>query len=323
MFSYMNEYFLDLKTLGIGKQTAATYRSNLINFFMYAKVPPEDVKLETLSQFLYYLRFEKMVIIGKKKKVGCMNSTINGYFASINSYYDFLKFRGIINENVVPMFRQRYLKNITKLSCGPENSRQLISIEDMASLIYTCDSSLHRAVFMTYAKTGIRRNELITLDMENIDLDKGIIHLKPTAKRTFRTVFIDNECIEIINEYLEYRGDVKSPALFTHNGRRLTKNDVYNNVTLCAYRLGLHKPDGNLNAKFTPHCFRHWFTTTLHRASLCREHLQALRGDVIKEAVDIYTHIDPEELQAAYLKRMPKLKDHIVNRELQNKYRNS
>lgn len=311
MFNYMNEYLLDLKTLGIGKQTAATYRSNLINFFIYAKIPPEAVNLETLSQFLYYLRFEKMVIIGKKKTFGCKNSTINGYFASINSYYDFLKFRGIITENILPMFRQRYLKNISKVSRGSENTRQLISVEDMASLIYTCDNSLYRAVLMTFAKTGIRRNELITLDMENIDLDKGIIHLKPTAKRTFRTVFIDNECIEIIKEYLESRGDVKSPALFTLNGRRVTKNDIYNNVTMYAYQLGLHKPDGNLNEKFTPHCFRHWFTTTMHRASLCREHLQALRGDVIKEAVDIYTHIDPEELQAAYLKRMPKLKGHI------------
>jgi hypothetical protein len=38
-----------------------------------------------------------------------------------------------------------------------------------------------------------------------------------------------------------------------------------------------------------------------------REYVQWLRGDAIKEAVDIYFHIDPKDVQEAYLACIPQL----------------
>jgi len=38
-----------------------------------------------------------------------------------------------------------------------------------------------------------------------------------------------------------------------------------------------------------------------------REYVQWLRGDAIKEAVDIYYHIDPEDVRKSYLAYIPKL----------------
>jgi len=42
-----------------------------------------------------------------------------------------------------------------------------------------------------------------------------------------------------------------------------------------------------------------------------REYRQALRGDKIKDTIDIYDHIDPQELREDYLKRMPNLKKYL------------
>ena len=50
-----------------------------------------------------------------------------------------------------------------------------------------------RAIITLLAKTGIRRNELITLDLSDVDFVEQKIRLKPTAKRTNRTVFFDDE----------------------------------------------------------------------------------------------------------------------------------
>ena len=75
-----------------------------------------------------------------------------------------------------------------------------------------------------------------------------------------------------------------------------------------AKRAGLHdskSPD--LEDHFTPHCCRHWFTTHLRRAGMPREHIKELRGDVRGEAMDIYYHIDMEELRKSYLAHMPRL----------------
>jgi len=71
--------------------------------------------------------------------------------------------------------------------------------------------------------------------------------------------------------------------------------------------LGFHNSKGLLNEKFTPHCFRHWFTTWLRRAGCPRAIIQELRGDVRKEAIDIYDHITQDELKENYLKYIPKL----------------
>jgi len=38
-----------------------------------------------------------------------------------------------------------------------------------------------------------------------------------------------------------------------------------------------------------------------------REYIQELRGDVHKEAIDIYIHIDPEKLKESYLAHIPQL----------------
>jgi hypothetical protein len=38
-----------------------------------------------------------------------------------------------------------------------------------------------------------------------------------------------------------------------------------------------------------------------------REYMQFLRGDAIKEAVDIYYHIDPDDVRKSYLAHIPQL----------------
>jgi integrase/recombinase XerD len=75
-----------------------------------------------------------------------------------------------------------------------------------------------------------------------------------------------------------------------------------------AEKVGLHDPvSPRLEDHFTPHCCRHWFTTHLRRAGMPREFIQELRGDKRRDAIDIYDHIDMDELRRAYLAYIPKL----------------
>jgi len=45
---------------------------------------------------------------------------------------------------------------------------------------------------------------------------------------------------------------------------------------------------------------------------MSREFRQALRGDVVKDAVDIYDHIDLEELRGDYLDKVPQLRPALL-----------
>jgi len=98
-------------------------------------------------------------------------------------------------------------------------------------------------------------------------------------------------------------------ALFVGDlGRRIGRNMVYRIVTEQAERVGFFDSDSLLlEDHFTPHCFRHWFTTHLRRNGLSREFIKELRGDSRREAVDVYDHIDHGELRKAYLASIPRI----------------
>jgi integrase/recombinase XerD len=88
----------------------------------------------------------------------------------------------------------------------------------------------------------------------------------------------------------------------------LGRNSIYRLVTKHAANVGLHDPEADdLQQRFTPHCCRHWFTTHLRRSGMQREFIKELRGDTRGDAIDIYDHIDREELRQAYLAHIPTL----------------
>jgi integrase/recombinase XerD len=251
-----------------------------------------------LVSFIESLRLDK----------GLSIMTVKRYLAALSSLCEYLVFKEQIQANYVRPVRSRYIRSYKETPEG----RKLISVEDMANLINCTMDLRDKAVITLLAKTGIRRNELVTLDISDVDLVELRIRLKPTAKRTNRTVFFDDECAFILRRWLAIREGMnkkKSPALFLNaEGERLNRSGVYNLVVEAARRAGLHNPASErLEDHFTPHCCRHWLCTHLFRAGMRREFIKELRGDSRKEAFDLYNHIDLKELKEAYLACIPQL----------------
>lgn len=303
----IKNFIEDCKSRGLTDHTIGTYKSNISVYNRFVG-DPLKVNIQILCKFLDYLKVMEYKR-GKVIKKGVHPKTIKAYFVAIATYYEYMIYNQQIDINPIHPFTKRYLSRIKQQYNG-ENSRQIISIEDMRQLVTLKMPILERAIMMILAKTGIRRGELIAIDWEDIDIEKKEIILKPKAKRTNRLVFYDEETALILRAYIEQRDKrTKSKALFisSYNNKRISRNRVNEIVARHGITLGLHDPDGNLNKKLTPHCFRHWFTTHLRRAGMTREFIQELRGDRRKEAIDIYYHIDILELKDSYLKCIPKL----------------
>lgn len=300
------EMFLeDCHIRGFTQRTIDTYASDLKIFFNHVMRSALEVDLSEFRRFLSWLRDERHLA----------DSTISTYYSALQSFYEYLEFEGHVENNPLPRFRRRYLASLRKNGRGSSGNseRQLISIDEMRRLINSIMGPRDKAVVTLLAKTGIRRQELVNIDIEYIDWVEQSITLKPTAKRTNRLVFFDDECTRILRRWLQTRDNwhvndnVK--ALFVNEqGERLNRNGVYNLVTKYAERLGLHDPKSkDLRKKFSPHCCRHWFTTHLRRAGMPREHIKELRGDSRSETMDIYYHIDRKELRDSYLAHIPQL----------------
>jgi integrase/recombinase XerD len=170
-----------------------------------------------------------------------------------------------------------------------------------------------RSILTLFAKTGLRRNELISLNITDINWTEQSITLqrKQFKKRSGRTVFFDDETARMLKRWLRQRESLSpdTSALFTNErGGRLKRHGIYRMVVKYAAAVGLHDPKSSkVEDHFTPHCFRHFFTTHLRKGGMSRSFIQTLRGDRRREAIDIYDRIDREELRRAYLAFIPQL----------------
>jgi integrase/recombinase XerD len=112
----------------------------------------------------------------------------------------------------------------------------------MAGLINSTMDIRDKAIITLLAKTGIRRNELISLDVADVDILNLRIRLKPTAKRSNRLVFFDGESAFILRQRLKIReGSNKNGTLalfLNHEGDRLQRRGVSDAVTKAAERVG-------------------------------------------------------------------------------------
>ena len=293
----------DCRLRGYSPETIRSHRSNLRTIQHFLKrnsLGFQEADKDALRRLLAYLK--------NTRRVG--SKTVESYFSALSSFYEYLLFEDLVEANPVPGFRKRYLTSYKNRQPGPQ--RKLVSVEDMSRLINGTLEARDRALMAVLAKTGVRRGELISMDVEDIDWEKGRVKLKGKNKRSNLYVYFDDETAVLLGRWLRVREGYAVPgvrALFVGDkGRRIGRNMVYRIVTEHAERLGLHDSSSpRLEDHFSPHCFRHWFTTHLRRNGLSREFIKELRGDSRGEAIDIYDHIDHDELRKAYLAAIPRL----------------
>ena len=291
----------DMCLRGFAKSTVTRNISNVRRYILWAQeknLAPEQGRKEDLLAYLAYLRAK-----------GQRQSSMTATFVSLSSWFEYLVESGELPSNPIPAIQKRYLRNYK----DEIRQRQIISVEDAAKMVHATIDTRDRAILLVFLKTGIRRNELITLDLVDLDLQGMSLTLKPTPKRSNRMVFFDDETRRALARWIKSRemrfkkGDQK--ALFISSmGTRLQESGVDFLVREAAMRIGLHDHDSSkLEDKFTPHCCRHWNATHLLQAGMSREFVKWLRGDAMKEAIDIYNHINPEDVRRSYLAHIPQL----------------
>jgi integrase/recombinase XerD len=302
----IEEFILDCRLRKFAEESIGSYKSVLkttSTFLDRNQLSLINLDKYTLKDLLNYLTNDRSFSI----------KTLENYFSALSCFFDYLAYEGLTDRNPILPFRKRYIRQYKADRHTPDPSRKLISIEQMRMLINSILDSRDKAIVTLLAKTGIRRKELINIDIDDINWEEQSIHLKPHPKRSNLTVFFDDECARILLRWVNARKNYNivpsCDALFVgEKGKRLERHGVHSIVTKYAERVGLHNPKSEkMEDHFTPHCFRHWFTTHLRRNGLSREYLKELRGDARKEAVDIYDHIDKKELRRAYLAAVPVL----------------
>ncbi len=290
--SMLGAFIDDLVLRRQAKSTIAASRTRIRQYLEWCAAQNIDPKAVDHDNFLAYLRH--------LQGLGHKTTTLQREFVTLVSFYEFLD---LASAGDLKKIRKKYLR----VYKPDGEKRQIISIPQAAEMVAATCSTRDQAILQVLFKTGIRRGELTTIDVSDVDMDAMSIRLKPTGKRSNRTVYFDREAQAALRRWLAVRQSIGSTLFTTTTGERLGGFGLTMLVEKAAERVGLHEAKGPLERRFGPHCCRHWFTTHLLRAGMRREYVQWLRGDSIREAVDIYFHIDPEDVRRAYLAHIPRL----------------
>jgi len=298
--SDLQDFVQDLELRGLSRNTVSNTMRTVRSYLAWNESQKSDpLSTESLLAYLRHLRFDRTL----------RSTSVEKHIQRIGLWFDYLEDQKRIDTNPVPRIRKRYLRSYK----DPVNHRRLISVEEAARMVRATIDTRDRAILMLLLKTGIRRHELVALDVDDVDLEKLSILLKPAAKRSNRIVYFDEETARVLRRWLSVRASrfkkKGERALFLgRTGARLRADTIFKIVTKAAERVGLHdQKSSRPEDHFSPHCCRHWFTTHLIRSGMPRDYIKWLRGDAMNEAIDIYNHIDPEDVKRSYLAHIPML----------------
>ena len=309
----VEEFRLDCFTRNMEPESVRRYLSCFgifLNFLKERNVFVLKVSKKDLENYIDYRRTH-----GGKHGDGVSVRTLENDFAAISSFFDFAEYKEYVQKNNTKSVRERYLRKY-KEDTVDDSKRKVISIEQMSMLINSVLNTRDRCIMLVFAKTGIRRNELIQMNIDDVNWEELSIRLKNRnhrkhKKRSKDKVFFDDEAGRWMKSWLRIRESLQpnTAAFFLNErGDRLQRNGILSMVKKYAQRVGLDDPQSDMvEDHFSPHNFRHWFSTHLRKAGMDRDFITILRGDARRGTLPIYDEVDDEELRKSYLAHIPQL----------------
>ena len=162
-----------------------------------------------------------------------------------------------------------------------------------------------RALLEVAYSCGLRVSELVGLDWSDIDERINVVRVVGKGRKE-RIVPIGDAALEALRAYRDAvprlcpRGVRATEAVFLNQrGGRLTARSVGRFVD--AYTLL-----GGIAGKISPHALRHSFATHLLGAGADLRAIQEMLGHASLSTTQKYTHVDLDQLMAAYDKAHPR-----------------
>ncbi len=149
------------------------------------------------------------------------------------------------------------------------------------------------------AYTGMRVSELCNLNLEDLELEKRVVHIRGGKGKKDRIVILPQHFVERIEEYVKELGRKFGPLFPSRKGERISPRSVQRIVKKYAEMAGIKK-------KVTPHVLRHSFATSMLNRGADIRFIQHLLGHSTLATTEIYTHVDERTLREVYDKTGPK-----------------
>src|SRR5690606_84463 len=201
------------------------------------------------------------------------SSSVARKVAAIKSFFNFLAKRSLVDDNPAkevdsPKVQKRLPKTLSSEDVGnllaaprAENSPKGLRDSALLNLLYA---------------TGMRVTEIVSLRVQDLDLDKSALYC-PSKDGQVRMLPFEEETREILDAYLErgrphlLKNEEETALFLNHRGQQLTRQGLW--LIIKAYARQI-----KLSGDVTPHTLRHSFAAHKLESGADLQRIQQLLG---------------------------------------------
>ena len=286
---YCNQIWIER---GLSKNTMLSYSSDLhkleswLNNKNITLLESSDVDLN-----LY---------LAEKFESGCSSASINRILSSIKGFFVWAYKMHKINSDPSELIDSPKLKRKLPINLSEEDITNLLDTPDTSASTGVRD----RCILEILYATGLRVSELIELNLNQVDLERGLVRVIGKGDKE-RIIPLGEKAMSWYLKYIDNHREVpissknNTRVFLTDKGRIFSRKACWSMI--CKYSK-ISIPNKNIS----PHSLRHAFATHLLNNGADLRAVQLLLGHSSLSTTQIYTHVARERLQAFHAQHHPR-----------------
>ncbi len=302
--AFAQKYQQQLTILGFASGTIKRYLYFLNRFFKYLEemniTEIAAVTKDIVRDYQTHL-YEVINAKGEPNSVFHQNNNLK----AIKSFFRFLHENNyLVSDPAREVSYAREPKRLPRSILSGIEAKKILRTPNTKTVLGYRD----RTIIEVFYSTGIRRKELINLELSDVDYHEGFVRVNSGKGNKDRVVPIGKIACRYLENYIKSVRPmlVKDPTdnhlFLTMNGTRISENTVWELVKR-------HSKRAKLKKNVSPHTFRHTCATLMLRNKANIRHIQELLGHASLESTQVYASVSITDLKEVHSKCHPREKD--------------
>ena len=255
-----DNYIQILRIKGYSRRTIEAYLHYNRDFLKLANKSPREICRKEIVAYLDYLVLS----------VNAAASTLNLAYSALKSYYG-------------TVYKRKFFIDLPRAK-KEKKLPIVLSKAEVKLLIDKTGNRKHKCILSLLYGCGLRVSELLNLKMKDIDIMRGMIHVRAGKGKKDRYVNLPESLIIVLKKQSKLKH--WEDYLFTgrDNKSRITAMSVQKIIKQAAVRAKIMK-------NISPHTMRHTYATHLLEAGTDIRYIQALLGHSRLETTQTYARV--------------------------------
>ena len=260
------------KAAGLTDKTLFKYRYQVGRFLRYAEVHTRNVTSDHVRNYF-----------AAELARGISDTTVRGYRDDLNSYFGWLFNNRLISIN--PM------ASVEPVKCEIKEKTAFSSYE-LDRLKRNCENKRDLALLYFLFATGCRIGEVVSLNRSDINIGESECIVYGKGKKE-RTVFMTDDALVVLREYLASRTDNYEPLFLNRLNRRLQAGGIRFRLHQLADKAGVE----NVH----PHRFRRTLITFLLNRGMPIQEVMIIAGHSKADTTMRYYSCNKSRIKNSYM----------------------